>query len=209
MNQQKITTIASAIAIVVAVAMIFGANQSSVIAEEKKEYEMANGVKVSAIFLFMDGTEQISFQLFEQTTGFDREKQAPQFQLVGAISNDRPLLYKAADITYLRGKSDHKQEQAHFDVDVILENGMVLRKFHYEDCRVTDYKVKTEFDKDKPWVYKGGFAILDDFKFTCNGYAPVNTLLEYKMNNGEKAHTESTLDLKQKPDYTTHPKFQN
>ena len=86
---------------------------------------------------------------------------------------------------------------------------MVLRKFHYEDCRVTDYKVRTEFDKDKPWVYKGGFAILDDFKFTCNGYQPVNTLLEYKMNNGEKAHTESSLDLKQKPDYTTHPKFQN
>ena len=208
MKYQKITSIASAIAIVVAVAMVFGANQSDVIAEEKKGYELANGVKVSAVFLFMDGTEQVGFQLFEQTSGFDREKQTPQFHLVGAITDDRAHLYKAADIAYQMGKSEHRQ-QAHFDVDVILENGMVLRKFHYEDCRVTDYKVRTEYDKDKPWVYKGAFAIVDDFKFTCNGYQPVNTLLEYKMNNGEKAHTESSLDLKQKPDYTIHPKFQH
>ena len=208
MKYQKITSIASAIAIVVTVAMVFGANQSDVIAEEKKEYELANGVKVSAVFLFMDGTEQVGFQLCEQTTGFDREKQTPQFQLVGAINDDRALLYKAADMTYQMGKSNG-QEQTYFDADVILENGMVLRKFHYEDCRVTDYKVRTEYDKDKPWVYKGAFAIVDDFKFTCNGYTPVNTLLEYKMNSGEKAQTESSLDLKQKPDYTTHPKFQN
>jgi len=208
MKYQKITSIAT-IAIISLIVIGVTNQNNETLAEEKKEYEVANGVKVSAVFRFMDGTEQVGFQLFEQTTGFDREKQTPQFQLVGAISDDRPLLYKAADVTYQRGKSDHKQDQSYFDADVILENGMVLRKFHYEDCRVTDYKVRTEYDKDKPWVYKGGFAILDDFKFTCNGYTPVNTLLEYKMNNGEKAHTESSLDLKQKPDYTTHPKFQN
>ena len=128
MNHQKITTIVSAIAIVVTVAMVFGANQSDVIAEEKKEYELANGVKVSAVFLFMDGTEQIDFQLFEQTTGFDREKQTPQFQLVGAINDDRALLYKATDMTYLRGKSDQKHEQAYFDADVILEKWNGFKK---------------------------------------------------------------------------------
>jgi len=207
MKYQKITSIATIT--VISLIVIGLANQNNeTLAEEKKEYEVANGVKVNAVFQFMDGTEQVSFQLFEQTTGFDREKQTPQFHLVGAITDDRPLLYKAADMTYRMGKSDG-QEQTYFDADVILENGMVLRKFHYEDCRVTDYKVRTEYDKDKPWVYKGAFAIVDDFKFTCNGYQPVNTLLEYKMNNGEKAHTESSLDLKQKPDYTTHPKFQN
>ena len=207
MKYQKITSIAT-IAIISLIVIGVTNQNNGILAEEKKEYELANGVKVSAVFLFMDGTEQVGFQLFEQTTGFDREKQTPQFHLVGAISDDRPLLYKAADMTYRMGKSDG-QEQTYFDADVILENGMVLRKFHYEDCRVTDYKVRTEYDKDKPWVYKGGFAILDDFKFTCNGYTPVNTLLEYKMNSGEKAQTESSLDLKQKPDYTTHPKFQN
>ena len=207
MKYQKITSIATIA--VISLIVVGVANQNNeILAEEKKEYELANGVKVSAVFLFMDGTEQIGFQLFEQTSGFDREKQTPQFHLVGAINDDRPLLYKAADITYQIGKSNG-QEQTYFDADVILENGMVLRKFHYEDCRVTDYKVRTEYDKDKPWVYKGAFATVDDFKFTCNGYTPVNTLLEYKMNSGEKAQTESSLDLKQKPDYTTHPKFQN
>ena len=207
MKYQKITSIAT-IAIISLIVIGVTNQNNGILAEEKKEYELANGVKVSAVFLFMDGTEQVGFQLFEQTTGFDREKQTPQFHLVGAISDDRPLLYKAADMTYRMGKSDG-QEQTYFDADVILENGMVLRKFHYEDCRVTDYKVRTEYDKEKPWVYKGAFAIVDDFKFTCNGYTPVNTLLEYKMNSGEKAQTESSLDLKQKPDYTTHPKFQN
>jgi len=209
MNHQNITTIASAIAIVVAVAMVFGANQSDVIAEETKEYKLANGVKVNALFYFADGTERVNFQVYEQISGFDREKGSAQFELEGSIDTDRALLYKAADMIYERGKSDQRHEYAQFDMDVILENGMVLRKFQYEDCRVTDYKVRTEFDKDKPWVYSGGFAVLDEFKFTCNGYKPVNTLLEYKMNNVEKAKTTSSLDLKQKPDFTTHPKFQN
>jgi hypothetical protein len=207
MKHQKITSIVLAIAIVAAISMVIGVNQNDVIAEEKKEYKLANGVKVNAVFYFMDGTEKVNFQIFEQMSGFDREKATPQFELEGAIDADRPLLYKAADMTYQRAKYDQKHEYAQFDVDVILENGMVLRKFHYEDCRVTDYKVRTEFDKDKPWVYSGGFAVLDEFKFACNGYQPLNPLLEYKMNNGEEAKTKSSLDIQQPSDYTSHPKF--
>jgi len=198
MKQQKIVSIATTIAIIVSVAMVFGTNQG--IAEETKEYKLANGVKVHAEFRFMDGIEKVTFHLFEQTAGFDRERQTPQFQLVGALAEDRPLLYKAADLTYQRGKSDHQQEQAYFDATVILENGMVLRKFQYEDCRVTDYKVRTEYDKDKPWVYSGGFAIVDDFKFTCNGYKPQNVLIDYMNGESEPTiKTTSSLDLMAKP----------
>jgi len=207
MNQQKITTIVSAIAIVVAVAMVFGANQSDVIAEEKKGYELANGVKVNALFSFRDGTELVSFQLFEQTAGFDRTRQTPQFTLTGVINDDRPLLYKTVDRTYADGKHDVRKE-LFFNVDVILENGMTLRKFHYEDCRVTDYKVRTEYDKDKPWVNKGAFAVVEDFKFICNGYEPLNPQLHAIMNNVEKGKTTSSLDLQKPADYTSHPKFQ-
>ena len=208
MKYQKITSIASAIAIVVTVAMVFGANQSDVIAEEPKQYKLANNVKVNAIFEFMDGTEQVSFQVFEQVNGFDSKRGSAQFELEGAIDSDRRLLYKAADMVFFRGLDDQEHEYSHFDVDVILENGMTLRKFQYENCRVTDYKVRTEFDKDKPWVYNGAFALLDEFKITCNGYMPVNVLESYH-NVQEKAKTTSSLDLKEKPDYTTHPKFQN
>ena len=91
MKYQKITSIAT-IAIISLIVIGVTNQNNGILAEEKKEYEVANGVKVSAVFLFMDGTEQVGFQLFEQTTGFDREKQTPQFQLVGAISDDRPLL---------------------------------------------------------------------------------------------------------------------
>lgn len=88
-----------------------------------------------------------------------------------------------------------------------VQNGVPIRTFHYADCRITDYKVTTDYDKEEGWFGKG-FATLDTFTFICAGYNPDNPL-EDSYNQHEKAKTTSSLDLKEKPDYTTHPKFQN
>jgi len=67
--------------------------------------------------------------------------------------------------------------------------------------------VFTDYDKEEGWFGKG-FATVDLFTFTCSGYKPSNPL-EEQYNQHEEAKTTSSLDLKEKPNYTTHPKFQN
>lgn len=178
-------------------------------AEEKEDpYPAANDVKIHTVMTFKQGVEESDgFQVFIQNKGFNEERETPQFQLIGVVDADKRLLYNTADYTFERGLSDQNHEYSNFDVDVYLRNGIPLRTFHYSDCRVTDYKVFTDYDKEEGWFGKG-FATLDSFAFTCNGYQPENILEKY-YNQHEKAKTTSSLDLKEKPNYTTHPKFQN
>ncbi len=207
MKHQKITSIA-AIAIIVSIAIIFGTNQNIAAEEKEDPYPAANDVKIHTVMSFKQGVEESDgFQAFIQSKGFNREKESPQFQLIGVVDADKRLLYNAADVAYQRGLTDQNHEYTDFDVDVYLQNGMALRSFHYADCRITDYKVSTDYDKEEGWFGKG-FATLDTFTFTCAGYNPDNPLEKY-YNQHEEAKTTSSLDLKEKPNYTTHPKFQN
>ena len=211
MKYQKITSIAATIAIVVSIAMVFGTNQDVVTAEEKEAYPSANNVKIKTTIRTVDGTENVDFQVYVQKEGYDRENDTPQFQLIGVVDGDRAYLYKIADTTYLRGKSDYQlSAYAYADIDVsLVKDGITLRSFKYEDCHLSAYRVFTDYDKEEGWFGKG-FATLDDFTFTCAGYQPQNILMDYMNIEPESSvKTTSTMDLKEKPDYTTHPKFQN
>jgi len=208
MKHQKITSIAT-IAIISLIVIGLTNQNSETLAEETKDpYPSANNVKIHTVMTFTQGVEESDgFQAFIQNKGFNPDKETPQFQLIGVVDEDKRILYNAVDYTYVRGASDTEHDYAHFDVDVYLQNGKPLRAFHYTDCRITDYKVFTDYDKEEGWFGKG-FATVDSFTFTCSGYQPSNPL-EEQYNQHEKAKTTSSLDLKEKPDYTTHPKFQN
>ena len=208
MKHQKITSIAT-IAIISLIVIGLTNQNSETLAEETKDpYPSANNVKIHTVMTFTQGVEESDgFQAFIQNKGFNPDKETPQFQLIGVVDEDKRILYNAVDYTYVRGASDTEHDYAHFDVDVYLQNGKPLRAFHYTDCRITDYKVFTDYDKEEGWFGKG-FATLDSLTFTCSGYEPSNPL-EEQYNQHEKAKTTSSLDLKEKPDYTTHPKFQN
>ncbi|MBI3253273.1 MAG: hypothetical protein HYZ56_00865 [Nitrosopumilales archaeon] len=208
MKYQKITAIAT-IAIISLIVIGVTNQNNGILAEETKDpYPAANDVKIHTVMTFKQGVEESDgFQAFIQSKGFNREKESPQFQLIGAVDADKRILYNAADVTFQRGLSDQNHDYTDFDVDVYLQNGMPIRTFHYADCRITDYKVATDYDKEEGWFGKG-FATLDSFTFTCAGYSPDNPLEKY-YNQHDKAKTTSSLDLKEKPDYTTHPKFQN
>jgi hypothetical protein len=195
---------------IISLIVIGVANQNNeILAEEKEDpYPAANDVKIHTVMTFKQGVEESDgFQAFIQNKGFNEEEETPQFQLIGAVDADKRILYNAADYTFLRGLGDQNHEYSSFNVDVYLQNGMPLRTFYYKDCRITSYKVFTDYDKEEGWFGKG-FATLDSFTFTCAGYQPENVLEKY-YNQHDKAKTTSSLDLKQKPDFTTHPKFQN
>lgn len=195
---------------IISLIVIGVANQNNeILAEEKEDpYPAANDVKIHTVMTFKQGVEESDgFQAFIQNKGFNEEEETPQFQLIGAVDADRRILYNAADYTFLRGLGDQNHEYSSFDIDVYLQNGMPLRTFHYKDCRITSYKVFTDYDKEEGWFGKG-FATLDSFTFTCAGYQPENVLEKY-YNQHDKAKTTSSLDLKEQPDYTTHSKFQN
>ena len=208
MKHQKITSIATIIVISLIVIGLANQNNETLAEETKDPYPSANDVKIHTVMTFNQGVEESDgFQVFIQNKGFNEEKETPQFQLIGAVDGDRRMLYNTVDYTFERGLSDQNHDYSSFGVDVYLKNGKPLRAFHYSDCRATDYKVFTDYDKEEGWFGKG-FATLDSFTFTCAGYQPIN-LLEEQYNQHEKAKTTSSQDLKEKPDYTTHPKFQN
>lgn len=207
MKHQKIASIAT-IAIISLIVIGIANQNNEILAEEKKDpYPSANDVKIHTVMTFNQVVEESDgFQVFIQNKGFNEERETPQFQLIGAVDGDRRMLYNTADHTFAMGLSE-QNHYSNFDVDVYLKNGIPLRTFHYTDCRITDYKVFTDYDKEEGWFGKG-FATLDSFTFTCAGYQPSNPLEEH-YNQHEEAKTTSSLDLKEKPDYTTHPKFQN
>ena len=130
-------------------------------------------------------------------SGFDLSLESPTFKLEGVMDFDRAYLYEAADMSFKRGIFDTQHNYAQFDVDVYLhKDGITLRHFKYADCRITDYKVVTLFDKEEGWTTSKGFATIDEFEFECSGYKPNNPLFDLMKTNGYKANTVSSLDLR-------------
>lgn len=50
-----------------------------------------------------DTEESDGFQAFIQNKGFNREKETPQFQLIGTVDSDKRMLYNNADDTFAAG----------------------------------------------------------------------------------------------------------
>lgn len=198
----KTTTIATIGMIAVLVAGTLGFQYNEIIAQETEEkgHKFAEDTSITGVFKFRDGVELIPFEVFNQESGWDADD--PVVFQMQKIVGDTPLLHQASDMArkFSRGNIPNDFNYKFFDIEVILaQEGKILRTFDYLDCRVTDYEVATDFDKEEGWMGKG-FAVKDVFEFTCDGYTPKNQKYEV-MHNQEKAHTTSSLDLAE-PFYT-------
>ncbi len=187
MNTQKTTT-AVAIAAMVTIALVLGLSQSQTTSaadapKGNNVYVFAEGVTPVATFQFRDALVTYEFQAFTQLTGFGAAGRGntPEFTLQ-KIAGNTPYLYEAVDQTHeftTRAILDFPYKE--FSVTVnLMQAGQPVRTFDYSRCQITGYKVVTEFDKEEGYVTGGktGFAVMDQFTFTCGGYMPQNPAYE-------------------------------
>jgi hypothetical protein len=156
------------------------------------EYKLGTGPRAVATFTYDEGVEVIDFPIFNQGTIL--KKANPTFELAGVV-RDSTILYNNVDdnlaITSSTGSNNFLDL---FDVDVELVYGEdVVRGFNYVDCRVTDYVVETQRDKEES--YFKGFVLSNTFDFECEGYHPNNPIYDYMMENHDRAKTISSTDL--------------
>ena len=175
-----------------------------------EQYPSGTGPTARTTFTFDNGAEIIDFPLFTQndvlgfvdTTGnnsngtsFSQIPVPPSFKVEGIVG-DFPMLYKHVDdnlsLTSTTGANNFIDL---FDVDVDLVYGdEAVRGFNYNDCRVTDYVVESQRDKEDG--YFKGFALSSIFEFTCLGYHPNSPIYDSMFENYDKAKTINSLDLK-------------
>lgn len=156
------------------------------------EHPLGTGPRAVATFTFDDGVEVIDFPIFRQ--GDILAKPNPTFELEGLV-RDSPMLHKRVDDN-LALTSTAVANTGLFNVDVALVrgDGQAVRGFNYADCRVSDYAVKSQRDKEES--YFKGFALSNTFDFTCRGYHPNNPAYDAVFATHDKASTVSTLDLR-------------
>jgi hypothetical protein len=216
MRTQHLTLLAVSITAILVVGSI-GLQYMQISAEEKEEkFKMVEGITITGVFTFRDGTELVDIQLFDQLAGFGETSKKSQSdddgniasELTGRakptifiekIAGNTPLLYEAADQSWkFRSRSTALEyPYKFFELEMIIaQGGNVLRTFNYKDCTIVDYAVKTLMDKEEGYTGKG-IAVVDQYKLECDGYKPMNPQYEQIMYNGVKADTISTLDLKQ------------
>ena len=162
------------------------------------EYPLGTGPRAIATFTYDDGVEVIDFPIFDQ--GEVLVKSGPTFELEGIVG-DFPMLYEAVNenlaITSTTGANNFLNL---FQIDVELFNGeKALRGFNYVDCRVIDYNVKTQRDKEES--YFKGFALSNTFEFECQGYHPNNPIYDAMFNNYDSVESTSSKDLKETHDW--------
>jgi len=196
------TTIISTLTILLAVTVLLGTGQlTEIVAEEKEGYKAANDVVIKTYFSTNGEILDSDFQVYKQEKpaskkqlNFGSNIGAPLFTLEGVVNEDRAYLYEAADQAYINGATKSSFAYSEMDIIIVLEKeGIPLRQFNYDHCKVSNYEVETLFDKEEGWMGKG-FATVDKFQFQCQGYQPLNPLMEF-MHYQEEADTISSMDL--------------
>lgn len=197
--KNKVSLVIIATVIVASVLLISYGSQTKSFAEDKMSHtDSVNNIAIKTVFHFRAGDEEIdTFKVFSQTSGFIRNK-SPVFALQGVVSNDRPLLYEAADRTFVE-PSNTRHGYSQFEVDVYLQNGdAVYRHFSYTDCSVQNYWVDTEFDKEETYSGKTLFAVVDKFEFLCSGYELMNPAYEKMLKDKADAVVQEATKLTSK-----------
>ena len=157
-------------------------------------YNMGTGAHAIATMTFNNGVEVVDFPVFEQT-GNLLSRNNPSLEFVG-VPGYYPMLYAAIDANLKNGpnSSGVNENSVLFDVDVDLAyDAKIIRGYSYSDCRVVDYVIKTQHDKEES--YFKGFALTNEFHLECKGYHPNNPMYD-AMFVVEKANTQSSLDLR-------------
>jgi len=161
----------------------------------KNGYNMGAGPHAIASFDFNGARAIINFPMFEQSGILSKSN--PTFNLEGIVG-DYPLLYKRVDdatkINQVLGGASLVHEL--FDVDMILTyDEITVREFSYTNCRVTDYIVKSQTNKEE--AYFKGHALSNKFSFECQGYHPYDPNYNAMFDTYYKADTLSSLDLRE------------
>lgn len=156
------------------------------------QYPLGTGPMAIATFTYDHGIETISFPIFDQ--GDVLVKSNPTFALKGIVG-DFPMLYSHVDENLAMTSVTGTNPVLHlFDVDVNLVYGDdVVRGFNYVDCRVTDYTVNTQTNKEE--TYFKGFALSNTYDFECQGYHPNNPPYDALFVK-DSAKNVSTNDLR-------------
>lgn len=203
MNYLKTTTIvAISVIATLAVASVAGFQINEIIAEETEDkgYTFAEDIKITAQFTFRDGSELSQFEVFDQKSGFDKQSEPVIFVLEKVVGYT-PMLHEHADEAQTWTNVAYKNHHTFFDVDIILaKGGEIIRQFDYNQCRVTDYAVDTLHDKEEGWNTSKGFAVVDKFEITCDGYRPTSPTFE-AMHVVEGADTTSSMDLEEPKEF--------
>ena len=213
MNIIKTTSIvAVSIIATLAVASIMGFQLSEIIAEQTTpvEYLSAEGVQVTGVFKFREGTEVLPIQVFTQTAGFKR-MQPFGFTFEKVVGNT-PYLHKHADESYLfRNSIDEKENWNPFDVEIVLATGPYAKRVvEYSKCFIDDYAIVTLRDNEEGYINKG-FANIERVNIWCRAMEFQNPSLEEleAIKDDQKAQTTSTLDLKEPfSTWSDHFKYQ-
>ncbi len=160
--------------------------------QPEHKFPTTNNVHAIATFTHEYGQEIIDFPLYNQ--GDVLVKSNPTFELAGIVG-DTPLLYRSIDQNLkMQSQSGISSNTKTFQVDIeLIVDGETVRDFNYSDCRVTNYVVETQRDKEDG--YFTGFALENTFDFECIGYTP-NSPIYDTMFDTPKADTESTKDLR-------------
>lgn len=187
------------------------------------EFPTTGDVHAVATFTFANGQEVVDFPNFDQGSilglravdnndKFSSSDDAsdekfvsrqfssiPTFELTGIVGNT-PLLYDAVDQNLkLQGNTGSHQNLDLFSVDIDLMIGeKVVRGFNYNECRVTDYVVQSQRDKEES--YFKGFALSNTFDIECQGYHPNNPIYDamYEVDSGKNI---SSMDLRDTHDW--------
>ena len=203
--------VAVSIIATLALASIAGFQLNEIVAEEtseKKGYTFAENTKITAVFSFDGGTEISDFEVFEQESGFDLTQSAV-FELERIVGNT-PMLHEVSDMAHKYSRSTFDHAYKDFDVTILLaQEGNVIRQYDYTSCDVTDNVVKTLHDKEEGWNTSKGFAVIDKYEFTCNGYTPYSPVYYEMTNNAEKSTTISSTNMEEPKEFWyDHIKFQ-
>ncbi|HSB57707.1 MAG TPA: hypothetical protein VLD38_07860 [Nitrosopumilaceae archaeon] len=195
-NKVSLAIVASVI--VASVLLISYGSQTQTFAEDKMSHtDSVNSIAIKTIFHFRAGDEEIdTFKVFSQTSGYIRNK-SPVFALQGVVDGDRPLLYEAADANF--ENQNVQDNYGQFDIDVYLQRGdSTYRHFTYTDCKVQNYWVDTEFDKEETYSGKTQFAVVDKFEFLCSGYELMNPVYEKMIQDQAAAEVQEATKLTSK-----------
>jgi hypothetical protein len=197
----KITTATTILALSIAsIALVFGLSDTDKItAAEAPEgndmYPFAEDVYPVATFKFRDATVTHDFQLFDTTnnlfstsvSGFTTKQVAPEFVLQKVVG-DTPYLHKAVDQTFEMGGKSSLQDYPYkeFDVTVeIVKGDTTFRTFDYTKCSISNYKIKSEFDKAESFTGKDAFAVLEQYTFVCLGYKQSSPMYDAMMEENQ------------------------
>lgn len=160
---------------------------------QAKEFSFASDVSITVDFEYQNGDHELTnFESYTQKSGFSTSD--PPIFVLEKIVGDTPILHHLADELQSSSRSVH-ETRFFFDTKVMLhKDGKVIREFDYDNCLITEYEVRTDYDKEEGWMNKSGFAVIDSFVIECDGYSPRSPVYD-EMIKPVVVSAPSTKDL--------------